>query len=204
MVDGPTVLNGNTEWQDKRSLRRRGPDAKQNELAGLEKSCTEFRYFLPTMITGLLATPEYARASVAAAPGDQSKTVAKKLARQAVLHDTSKRFTFVLTEQAVRWPLVPPNALSTQIDHLASLTRLPSVRIGVIPLSGDVKPGPLSVFTVYDDHLATVETPTGVLVFRDREDVSEYRGQFAVHEGHALFGEAARDRLSEWAAAYRS
>jgi transcriptional regulator with XRE-family HTH domain len=47
----------NTEWQDVRSIRQRGLDRKQAELAGLEKTSTEFRYFLPSMVTGLLATP---------------------------------------------------------------------------------------------------------------------------------------------------
>ncbi|MFC5724012.1 helix-turn-helix domain-containing protein [Streptomyces gamaensis] len=194
----------NTEWQGDRSLLRRGLDKRQNELAGLEKSSTEFRYFLPTMITGLLATPDYVRASIADVPGDQSKTIAKKLERQTVLYDRSKQFRFVLTEQAVRWPLIPPDALAVQIDRLASLTHLPNVRIGVIPIGHDVKPGPLSVFTVYGDSMATVETPTGVLIFRDHRDVSAYLDEFSVHEAHAVFGEQAREFLTEWAAFCRS
>ncbi|MER6390052.1 helix-turn-helix transcriptional regulator [Streptomyces sp. NPDC001523] len=210
-LDAPTSLvnevmvlarMANTEWKDAWSSRRRGLDKRQNELAGFEKSSTEFRYFLPTMITGLLATPEYVRASIADVPGDQSKTVAKKLERQAVLHDGSKQFTFVLTEQAVRWPLVPPAALAMQMDRLSSLTRLSNVRIGVIPIGPSVVPGPLNVFTVYDDRIATVETSTGVMVFRDHRDVSAYRDEFSTYERHALFGEQARERLNEWSAVF--
>jgi hypothetical protein len=51
----------NTEWQDARGLRRKGLDKKQRELAGLEASSAEFRFFLLSMITGLLSTPEYIR-----------------------------------------------------------------------------------------------------------------------------------------------
>ncbi|MFI5985739.1 Scr1 family TA system antitoxin-like transcriptional regulator [Streptomyces sp. NPDC051555] len=192
----------NTEWRDVWSSRRRGLDKRQNELAGFEKAATEFRYFLPTMITGLLATPEYVRASIADVPGDQSKTVAKKLERQAVLYDDSKKFTFILTEQAVRWPLVPPDALAVQMDRLASLTRLSNVRIGVIPIGPSVMPGLLNVFTIYDDRIATVETSTGALVFRDRRDVSAYLDEFATFERHALFGEQARERLNEWSGVF--
>lgn len=54
----------NTEWQDHWGSQRRGLDKKQNELARLEAVTTEFRFFLPTMITGLLATPDYVRASL--------------------------------------------------------------------------------------------------------------------------------------------
>lgn len=108
-ADGPVsaeilslARTANTEWQDHWSSRRRGLDKKQNELSRLEAVSTEFRFFLLSMITGLLATPEYVRASIADVPGDQSKTIAKKLERQQVLYDSSKSFTFILTEQAVR------------------------------------------------------------------------------------------------------
>lgn len=192
----------NTEWKDAWSSRRRGLDKRQNELAGFEKSSTQLRYFLPTMITGLLATPEYVRASIADVPGDQSKVIAKKLERQAVLYDESKQFTFILTEQAVRWPLVPPAALAMQMGRLAWLTRLPNVRIGLIPIGPVVMPGPLNVFTVYDNRIATVEASTGVMVFRDHRDVSAYLDEFTIFESYALFGEQARERLNEWAAVF--
>lgn len=195
----------NTEWQDNWSLRRRGLDKRQDDLAGFEKSSTRLRYFLPSMVTGLLATPEYVRASLADIPEEQArKTVAKKLERQQVLYDRSKHFTFILTEQAARWPLVQPEALAMQIDRLASLTHLSNVRLGVIPLGVVVSPGPLNTFTIYDDRIATVETSTGILIFRDHRDVSAYAEEFAMYEGHCLFGEAAREKLGEWSALCRS
>ncbi|MFD5187310.1 helix-turn-helix domain-containing protein [Streptomyces sp. NPDC058357] len=195
----------NTEWQDDWSLRRRGLDKRQDDLAGFEKSSTEFRYFLPSMVTGLLATPEYVRASLADVPDEQSrKTVEKKLERQQVLYDRSKHFTFILTEQAARWPLVPPDILAMQIDRLASLTHLPNVQLGVIPLGPAVAPGPMNTFTIYDDRIATVEISTGVLIFRDHRDVSAYVDEFVMYKGLALFGEQARERLAEWSALCRS
>lgn len=193
----------NTEWQDHWSSRRRGLDKKQNELARLESLSTEFRFFLLSMITGLLATPEYVRASIADVPGDQSKTVAKKLERQSVLYDSSKSFTFLLTEQAVRWPLLPPMAMSMQLDRLVSVSRIPNVRLGIIPLSGYIPERPLNTFTIYDRRLATVETGTGALILRDHRDVTAYREDFDRYEGYALSGDDARAKLDEWASAYR-
>ncbi|MFG2565402.1 helix-turn-helix domain-containing protein [Streptomyces sp. NPDC048567] len=192
----------NTEWQDHWSSRRRGLDKKQNELARLEYASREFRFFLLSMITGLLATPDYVRASIADVAGDQSKTMAKKLERQQVLRDPSKSFTFILTEQAVRWPLLPPAAMSVQLDRLVSVSRIPQVRLGVIPLGGYVPERPLSTFTVYDRRLATVETGTGALLLRDHRDVSAYLAEFENYERHAVFGEECREILSEWSAAF--
>ncbi|MBC9718989.1 helix-turn-helix domain-containing protein [Streptomyces sp. TRM66268-LWL] len=195
----------NTEWQDNWALMRRGLDKRQNDLAAFEQSSTVFRYFLPTMITGLLATPEYIRASLADVPEVQRrKTVAKKVERQEVLYDKSKRFTFILTEQAARWPLVSPEALSVQIQHLAALAQLTNVTIGVLPLvSREPVPAPLNVFSVYDERLATVEIQTGVMMFRDRRDVSAYLEEFSGYEARALFGADARAKLTEWADACR-
>ncbi|WP_438291783.1 helix-turn-helix domain-containing protein [Streptomyces sp. HUAS TT7] len=188
----------NTEWQDNWASRRRGLEKKQAELAGLESSSTEFRFFLLSMVTGLLATPEYVRASLAGSPGDQSRTVAKKLERQSVLYDDSKMFTFILTEQACRSRFLAPVAMAMQLDRLVSLTRLPNVRIGVIPLSSPMPEIPLNTFTIYDRRIATVETSTGVLVFRDHRDVSAYLDEFETYKGFALFGEQSRECLSEW------
>ncbi|MDO0913209.1 helix-turn-helix transcriptional regulator [Streptomyces sp. DT2A-34] len=196
--------NANSEWQDAWSQRRTGLEKKQNELAGFEKSSTEFRYFLLSMITGLLATPEYVRASLAQIPGDHSKAIAKKLERQSVLYDTSKRFTFILTEQAVRWPFLPPAAMAMQIDRLISISLLPNIQLGVIPLDGHMATAPLNTFTIYDTRIATVETQTGVMVFRDHRDVSAYLNEFGTYEGYALFGEEGRERLSDWATRFRS
>ncbi len=206
-IDGPVseeilglARTANTEWQDQWASQRRGLDKKQNELARLESLTVEFRFFLPTMITGLLATPEYVRASLAGNSGDMSKIVAKKLERQQVLLDSSKFFTFLLTEQAVRWPLASSIAMAMQLDRLASVSRIPNIRLGVIPL-GTVDPiaeTPLSVFTVYDRRLVQVETNTGALILRDHRDVNAYRDDFDRYKSYAVFGDECRELLSEW------
>ncbi|GAA2459601.1 hypothetical protein GCM10010433_72300 [Streptomyces pulveraceus] len=193
-----------TEWQGKRASWRRGLEKRQSELAGLEADALTLRYFLPAMVTGLLATPEYIRASLGHSPVDTSKTIAKKLDRQAVLYDKRKRFTFLLSEQAVRWAVVPRAAMAVQIDRLVSLSHLSNVRIGVIPLGTVVGRGPMNTFTVYDQRLATVETFTGRIVFQDARDIAEHLEVFGLYERNALFGEEARALLGEWATAYRS
>ncbi|WP_149183123.1 helix-turn-helix transcriptional regulator [Streptomyces sp. TRM49041] len=193
-----------TEWQDARSMRRKGLDKKQLELAGLEASSAEFRFFLLSMLTALLSTPEYIRASLAHIPGDHSKAVARKLERQEVLYDRRKKFTFIVTEQAARSPFVSPDAMAVQLDRLASLTHLPNVRLGVLPIETRLPGCPLNTFTVYDERLATVETTAGVMVFRDPRDVRMYLDEFAGYDEHALIGEDARERLAEWATAFRS
>ncbi|WP_436957482.1 helix-turn-helix domain-containing protein [Streptomyces sp. SudanB182_2057] len=196
--------SANSEWQDAWSQRRTGLEKKQNELSGFEKASTEFRYFLLSMVTGLLATPDYIKASLAHIPGDHSKAIAKKLERQSVLYDASKRFTFILAEQAVRWPFLTPAAMAMQLDRLVSISLLSNIRLGVIPLDGHMPTAPLNTFTIYDTRIATVEAQTGVMVFRDHRDVSAYLNEFGIYEGYALFGEEGRERLADWAGRFRS
>jgi transcriptional regulator with XRE-family HTH domain len=193
-----------TEWRNLRELRRKGLGTRQAELKALEASSAHIRYFLLSMVTGLLATPEYVRASLAHSPADTGKAVAGKLERQAALYDTAKQFTFILTEQAVRWPVVPPLALAEQMDRLRSLSYLPNVRIGLIPMGTPTPKTPMNTFTIYDTSLATIETSAGLLVLRDDRDIRSYREEFSGYEGSSLFGEGVRVRLSEWAAACRT
>ncbi|MEU9700043.1 helix-turn-helix transcriptional regulator [Streptomyces sp. NPDC047981] len=194
----------NTEWRNLRDLRRKGLGTRQAELKALEASSTHMRYFLLSMVTGLLATPEYVRASLAHSPADTSKAVAGKSERQAILYDASKRFTFILAEQAVRWPVVAPLALAEQMDRLASLSYLPNVRIGLIPVGLPTPRVPLNTFTIYDASLVTIETTSGSLVLRDDRDIRGYLEEFTGYEGRALWGDDAREKLSAWAAACRS
>lgn len=193
-----------TEWQDRRALHRKGLDKKQLELAGLEAATTEFRYFLLSMTTGLLATPDYIRESIAhTPPTQQAKAVAMKLERQAVLLDRSKRFTFLLTEQAVRYPLISPDAMAMQIDRLASLALQTNIRLGVLPGGVKFSNVPLSTFTIYDGRLATIETDLGAAVFRNPKDVRALLDRFTTYEVHAAFGDEARELLSAWAWSFR-
>jgi len=193
----------NTEFLDVRSLLRKGLEKRQHELSGMEIVTTDFRFFLPAMITALISTPEYIRESLAHVQSDTARAVAKKLERQSVLYDTAKRFSFVLTESAVRLPLGSPAVMALQLDRLASLSHLSNIQLGIIPVTERPPRGPLNTFTVYDERLVTAETFTGAVVMRDPRDVAFHLDLFRRFEAVALFGDDARERLAEWAAAFR-
>jgi len=192
-----------TEFQDVRSLMRKGLDKRQAELGSLERATTDFRFFRPAVLADLISTPDYIRASLAHVRGDMTKAIAKEIERQAVLHDADKRFSFVITESAARWQLCPPSAMAAQLDHLTELSCLPNIRLGVIPVTAAIRHGPLNAFTVYDTRLVTAETFTGVVVMRDPVDVDLHRELFSRFMDGALFDDAARERLSDWASVFQ-
>jgi transcriptional regulator with XRE-family HTH domain len=194
----------NTEFQSMRASLQRGLHQKQRELAAFEADSQHIRFFLPLMITGLLQTPEYARASLAGFPGDHPQAIAKRLDRQAALYNPAKRFTFVLAEAAARWQLCEPRVMAVQMGRLASLSELPNIRLGVIPLDRYVPDGPLNTFTVYDERIATAETFGGVIMMRDPRDVAYHLELFAFFERYAVFDDEVRALLESYAQAFRA
>lgn len=194
----------NTEFQSVRAGLQRGLHQKQRELAALEADSQHIRFFLPLMITGLLQTPEYARASLANFPGDHPQAIAKRLDRQATLYNSAKRFTFVLTEAAVRWQLCEPRVMAVQMGRLVSLSELPNIRLGIIPLDTYVPDGPLNSFTVYDERIATAETFGGVIMMRDPRDVTYHLELFTFFEQYALFDALGRELLESCAQGFHS
>lgn len=197
----------NAEYHDVRASVRRGLHRRQREIAALEASAREVRHFLPALITGLLQVPEYMRAAISTpveqAAGDIGKALALELERQTILHDRSKTFQFLLTESAVRWQLCPPSIMALQLDHLVSISRLPNVRIGVLPLSATVPDGPYHTFVGYDERLVVIELFTGRLTLRDPRDVEHYRALFSFFGHRALWSDEARSMLSDQADTFR-
>ena len=197
----------NAEYQDVRASVRRGLHHRQRELAALEANATQVQHFLPTLITGLLQVPEYMRAAMSTptepAAGNVSRAVALKLERQAVLHDKTKSFEFLLTESALRWRLCEPSIMAVQIDRLVSLSQLPNIRIGVLPLSVRVGNGAYHTFVTYDRHLVTIELFTGQLVLNDPKDVDHYHALFDFFGSHAVWEDDARSVLATFADTFR-
>jgi hypothetical protein len=139
-----------------------------------------------------------------AAAADTNPAIALKLERQAVLHDRSRNFEFLLTESAVRWRLCTALVMAAQIDRLVSLSRLPNVHIGLLPLSAHVPDGAYHTFVTYDARLVTVELFTGQLVLRDPKDIDHYHALFDFFATRALWQEDARRFLGELADTFRA
>lgn len=123
------------------------------------------------MIPDLLRTARYvAAAKLLASDGQADRT--------AVLGDVGRRFTFVLTEGALRmWP-GPGACMPDQLGHLLSMIDESNVRLGVVPASVSIVSErwgvPLHGFTLFDDVPVTVETFTRELTLTHEEEVAAY------------------------------
>jgi hypothetical protein len=126
-----------------------------------------------------------------------ARTVAARQERQQILYDTTKTFTFVITEAALRWRFCPEEVMAAQASHIASLATLTNVEIGVIFLGAPVGDLPLHGYQIFDERLVSVELEHAVVTVADPRDIVIYLRLFAKMSEAAEFGQSARSRLAE-------
>ncbi|MEV6992162.1 helix-turn-helix transcriptional regulator [Streptomyces sp. NPDC093228] len=181
-----------TAW---RLYRRMGFHRKQEQIRALEQSMTLLRLFQPSLIPGLLQTPEYIRAVLSGKElGEEmlARTVGARISRQAVLYEPGKELRFVITEPVLRWRLLPPLMMAGQLDRLISLSRLPHVDIRIVPLVAPQRDVPGHSFVIRDDRMVTVETTHAEMVVTDPRDVALYVAKFERFAAAALADDAMR------------
>ncbi|WP_405654757.1 helix-turn-helix domain-containing protein [Streptomyces sp. NBC_00019] len=182
-----------TAW---RLLRRMGPWKHQNTIKAIEANTAALRLFQGQLIPGLLQTPEYATAVFSLPPAlpdeTRARTVAARMERQATLYEDGRSFYFVICEHVLRWLICEPVVMAVQLDRLVSLSRLPNVTVGVVPLTGRMPDFPMTCFSIHDDRLVIVETFHSEITTRDPRDIQTYVDTFERFADVALFGDDMR------------
>ncbi|WP_341830035.1 helix-turn-helix transcriptional regulator [Streptomyces liangshanensis] len=182
-----------TAW---RLLRRMGPWKHQNTIRAIEAGTAGLRLFQGQLIPGLLQTPEYATAVFSLPPAlpdeTRARTVTARLERQATLYEEGRSFHFVICEHVLRWLVCEPAVMAVQLDRLVSLSRLPRVLIGIVPLAGRMPDFPMTCFSIHDDRLVLVETFHSEITTREPKDVQTYVDTFERFAEVALYGEGMR------------
>ena len=187
----------NVEHASWRAVARSGLWRKQAEIKALTESSATIRQFLPVVPSGLLQTPEYARRALTPViegnpARDVDRAVRARLDGQDAMNDESRRFHFLLTEQAVRLKRAPAPTMVGQLRHMAEVSKRPNVEVAIIPSSVMVGASPLNVFVVYDDRLVIVELFSGEVALRDYRDITYHLNVFEYFRGRAVTGADAR------------
>jgi transcriptional regulator with XRE-family HTH domain len=187
--------------ESNRTILRRGAARMQARLGELEAESATLQYFSPFVIPGLLQTAEYMRRMFALdlSGTELARTVSARQDRQQILYDTSKAFTFVITEAALRWRFCPDEVMAAQAGHIASLATLGNVEIGVIPTGAPAADTPLHGYQIFDDRIASIELEHAVVAVTDPRDIAKYLRLFAAMAEAAVFGQAARSCLADLA-----
>ncbi|QIB49072.1 helix-turn-helix domain-containing protein [Streptomyces aureoverticillatus] len=182
-----------TAW---RLLRRMGPWKHQNTIKAIEADTQTLRLFQGQLVPGLLQTPEYANAVFSVPPAlpdeTRARTVAARLERQETLHDPRRSFRFLICEHVLRWRVPSRMVLALQLDRIISVSRLPNVSIGVLPLDSPMPDFPMTCFSLHDDRLVIAETFHSEVTTTDPKDVQTYIDTFERFGEVALYGDDMR------------
>ncbi|HEX4100506.1 MAG TPA: helix-turn-helix transcriptional regulator [Pseudonocardiaceae bacterium] len=126
----------------------------QDEMRGRETGAHTVRNFQPTVVPGLLQTPEYAHYVIPRADidnvMDRTAAAAARLQRQQTLFNGVRQFEFLIGEAALHWPSSAPELLAAQLDRIVALAPLAAVTIAVLPLGEPIDAVPWSNFVIYD------------------------------------------------------
>jgi transcriptional regulator with XRE-family HTH domain len=191
-------------WVSYQRLNRAGLRKAQESVRPNYERAALVRGYQPKIVSGLLQTAAYTTAVLEDArdrqgvhSDDIAEAVAERTDRQQVLRQSSHRFMFVLEEQVLRYRFCPNEVLREQLIHLREATRLPTVRLGVIP-TGASRVGvfPREGFVMYDNDLVSVELVSGVLSVTQPREIAMYTRDFADLASIALHGPAARELIT--------
>lgn len=190
-----------------RVVLQRGAWRLQDRIASIEKNAAEISGFANNIVPGLLQTSAYIRAVFADGgdipADDQDKSVAKRVARQAILEEGHRTITFVLTQGVLEWHAGGPQIMVEQLERLARLAVGERVRIGIIPWTQPASTFPNHGFNMYDLRLVVIGTRSATAFITDEQDVAAYQTMFDELAGIAKFGSDAARIIEEFADRYR-
>lgn len=188
-----------------RVILQRGGWWMQQRIGRLEEGAAEIRTFTPGVVVGLVQTRAYIAALFgdSLAADDLDKTVSARLDRQRIL-TTGRQFTFVMAEGALRWCMGSAGVMAGQLDHLTEVSRLPNVKIGVVPWTRPARVPALHGYTIYDHSAVLLGTVTATAIITDPQNVADYEANWAELEPLVAWGDEARAVFARAAADYRS
>ena len=124
------------------------------EYVALEDIATHIRTWQGSIVPGLLQTPDYARAIAVGNgswddPDEIEPFVEARMARQLRLTgDRPLQLWTVIHEAALRQLVGGRAVMRAELDHLLEVSRLPNVKIQVLPFLVGAHPGMTSAFTI--------------------------------------------------------
>ena len=155
----------------------------QKMIMEIEAETSFIREYQYCLVPGLLQTKEYSTSVFFSRKIDpqtistdsRNKAIATREERKKLLHDPSKRFSFIISEFALRNRITSADSMKEQIEHLINLSRNTSVEIGIIPLRTrytiDLA---MTGFDIFDQDLALIENYVGLLYIWQKPLVDKF------------------------------
>lgn len=173
----------NDDYISFRQEHRRGASESQRKTLAEESAYDQIRVAQTALVPGLLQTPGYAKSIFKLGPRKHSaeeieRSVKLRAERHQQLYDESRQFDFLVFEQALWATYAPPRVMTTQFHHIAEMSTLANVWIGIVPLGTRLHSIPIVAFETYGNDAVIIETNTGFLTVDDPQEVKTYIALF--------------------------
>jgi hypothetical protein len=152
----------------------------------LELTATRLHAWSPGVLHGLLQTEQYARALLATLPDVTPDVIAARTAarmerqQRVLLRDDRPETWFVIDECSLHRLVASPEAMASQMRHLAEVASLPRVTLQVLPAIAH--PAGASGFLTTDSAAYAEHVASGY-VFTDEQTVSSLTRMFDTLRG---------------------
>ncbi|MFC9430272.1 helix-turn-helix domain-containing protein [Streptomyces sp. NPDC056987] len=185
-----------TEW---RRRARTGLRQIQESAVPLYRSTKVFRVYARALMPGVLQTEGYARALLGTnarlldVPDDGAEAAAARVKRSQIIHEAGHRFVLLVEEHVLRFRLGDSDTMAAQLGHLLGAGALPSVSLGVIPMSTAQRPlWVQEPFSAFDDTLVAVELLSARVNITQPSEIALYLKAFEELQALAVYGAQAR------------
>ncbi|MBB5955807.1 transcriptional regulator with XRE-family HTH domain [Saccharothrix tamanrassetensis] len=143
-------------------------------MIDLEENCDLIRTVESEVPPGLLQCEPFIRSLFAHDPKDLDDRVKARLVRQEIFYkENPPQVAFVISEAALRRQYAPPEVMREQINYMIKLSKLPNIRLQVLPFKTRVQ------HTAIRDCFVLLRIPSpgaaGPLEFAYTENLAELR-----------------------------
>lgn len=185
------------EYISFRQQHRRGEG--QRKALAEESTYDHIRVVQTALVPGLLQIPEYARHVFELRPRQHTaeeiaESIETRTKRQEQLRDGSRKFDFLIFEQALSAMYAPAKVMQAQFDHVLHVSSFKNVWIGIVPIETRLPAIPIVSFQLFGDDYVVIETPTRPVTVDGPAEVETYTRLFAQWSEVARSG----NQLSQW------
>lgn len=191
------AVHKQTNFDQKTSSGHSEIQEDYNELVANAKRIV---FFEVAYMPGVAQTPAYMRRvfeesqQLHGSQDDIDQAVATRLRRAEYVYDASRQFEFLLTESVIRFVLPDSNeVMRDQLERLISLSRLPNVRLGIIPFGVYLPVTPQAGFQIYGETAAVENFLKHEYLYG--EDVEKLEHILAALWDEAVEGDTARQLI---------
>ncbi|MFF3317995.1 helix-turn-helix transcriptional regulator [Streptomyces sp. NPDC003035] len=174
----------------------------------LESDSTYIRSWEPSLIPGLLQTPEYAESVISAgpmfiAPERITELVKVRQERQRRLEEGGVHFTAVIWEPAIVSLVHDPAVSAGQLHRLLDAGRRQNVTVQILPAAASRTAGMSGAFVAFSFGVeprveaVTVRTVARATVVEDPEDLAVYVNVFDQLRSAALSPDESAERIRQ-------